>query len=189
MDVTYKGNTTFYIKGKKASVALNPTKDTPQANVVLSSTDASEDVKADQVIDWPGEYEVSEILVHGISAPHGESQTTLFQFEVDNVKFLFLPNLDHVLGDEALDKIGDVDVVLLPVGGNGVLDAKLASKVYESIEPKMVIPMQHSTDGFGPVADFLKEVGKAGLEAEASLKIEKSKLPMDSTAFHVLSVA
>ena len=158
MDVTYKGNTTFYIKGKKASVALNPTKDTPQANVVLSSTDASEDVKADQVIDWPGEYEVSEILVHGISAPHGESQTTLFQFEVDNVKFLFLPNLDHVLGDEALDKIGDVDVVLLPVGGNGVLDAKLASKVYESIEQ----------------VEFKKENGRA-LTSGSKVKIEDTE--------------
>ena len=188
MDIKYKGNTSFYIKGKKASVALNPTQDMTKSDVALFSSKA-EDSKAEQTIDWPGEYEVNEVLVHGISAPHGEETTTFFQFEIDEVKFLYLPNLDHLLADETLNLIGDVDVVLLPVGGNGVLDAKLASKVYESIEPKMVIPMQHSTGGFGPVADFLKEVGKTGLEAQPSLKLEKSGLPMDSTAFHVLSVA
>ncbi|MBT6068494.1 MBL fold metallo-hydrolase [Candidatus Peregrinibacteria bacterium] len=188
MDITYNGNTSFFIKGKKASIALNPTQDMPKADVALLSKEGA-DVKAGWVVDWPGEYEISEVLIHAISVPHGESKTTIFQFEIDEVKFLYLPDLDHVLGDEEIQQVGDADVVLLPVGGNGGLDAKTAAKVYEEIEPKMVIPMQHSEGGYGPVADFLKEVGKTGLEAKGVLEVDKSKLPMDSTEFHLLKVA
>ncbi|MDP4008779.1 MAG: MBL fold metallo-hydrolase [Candidatus Peregrinibacteria bacterium] len=186
MDITYYGDTSFHLKGKKVAVALNPKKGMPKFDLALFSSDKHEDAEANSFIDWPGEYEVREVLVHGLSVSYGNDSTIIYNFELDDVKVLYLPNLDHVLDEAILEKLGDADVVFLPVGSAGVLDAKTASKVYEEVDPKIVIPMQHSEGEFGPVGDFLKEVGKVGLEFEPSLKVEKSSLPVDSTEFHVL---
>lgn len=188
MEITYYGGTGFYLKGKKVSVALNQKKGMPKADLAIFSSEEHEEPQAQGVIDWPGEYEMKDVLVNGLEVTHGNGKTILYSLELDNVKFLYLPNLDHVPDEETLQKIGETDILFLPVGGDDVLDAKTASKVYEAIEPKIVIPMQHSEGGFGPVGDFLKEVGKTGLEFEASLKVEKAALPVDSTEFHVLEI-
>lgn len=188
MEITYYGDASFYLKGKKTSVALNFKKEMPKADIAVFSSQ-HEPVEAGELIDWPGEYEVKEVLVQGISVSHGNASTIIYNLELDDVKILYLPDLDHVPDEETLQKIGDTDILLLPVGGDTLLDAKTASKVYEEIEPKIVIPMQHSKGSFAPVGDFLKEVGKTGLEFEESLKIEKAKLPIDSTEFHVLGTS
>lgn len=185
MEITYYGDASFYLKGKKASVALNFKKEMPKADIAVFSME-HDPVETGELIDWPGEYEVKEVLVQGFAASYGDGQTILYSLEIDDIKLLYLPDLDHVPDEETLQKIGETDLLLLPVGGDTVLDAKMASKVYEEIEPKIVIPMQHSKGSFAPVGDFLKEVGKTGLLFEESLKVEKAKLPIDSTEFHVL---
>ncbi len=188
MEITCYGNTSFYIKGKKASLALNPVKAMPSASIALYSISPHEVSEAKHVIDWPGEYEVSEVFLTGTEVPFGDKKTILYSFILDEMKVLYLPNLDHMLSEEVMEKIGDADIVLLPVGGNGVFDAKMAAKMVEEVDPKVVIPMQHSEGGFEPVSSFLKEVGKTGLGSEPSVLLEKSKLPIDATEFHVLEV-
>ena len=192
MEITYYGGSSFHIKGNKVAVALNPKKGMPNADLSLYSSEELQEkseFESKQIIDWPGEYEIAEVLVQAVSVSHGEGNTTIFNLEIDEVKVLYLPNLDHILKETVLEKVGNADVLLIPVGGAGVLDAKTANKAYEEIEPKVVIPMQHSEGDYAPVGDFLKEVGQTGLEFENSVKLSKAKLPTDTTEFHVLSQA
>lgn len=184
MEIKYYGNASFHIKGKKVSVALNPVEGNSKADVVLLSNSDKETVG--NVVTWPGEYEVSEVCVMGFEVPFGNATTILYSFTLDEVRFLYLPNLDHVPSEEVMEKCIGADVVFIPVGGNGALDAKLASQINEEIDPKVVIPMQFGAQGDEPVANFLKEIGKVGVMPIPSLVIDKSKLPMDSTEVYLL---
>ncbi len=95
--------------------------------------------------------------------------------------------MGHALTDEQFDDIGDIDVLLCPVGGVYTIDPKQAVSVIRSLDPRIVIPMHYKTDAhdskqFGDmstVKDFMKEYG-AESEPLAKLDIEKGKLPEET---------
>jgi L-ascorbate metabolism protein UlaG (beta-lactamase superfamily) len=65
--------------------------------------------------------------------------------------------------EDELEDLGEIDILILPVGGHGVMDAASASKVVNEIEPKIVIPSHYKTPGLTVEADgvekFIKEMG------------------------------
>ncbi len=189
MDITWHGHSCFTIKGKDATVITDPYEglgsSLPKLNadiITLGDELAEEkgsvaEIEGDpKILDWPGEFEVSNVAIEAFSAdkfaknggPEGVN-VNIFIFVVDGVKVCHLSGLAHELSDELLDHIGDVDVLLLPVGGGDVLAGKAAQKVMEEIEPRLVIPMYFTTDKSklnikGP-EEFLKTVGKTELKA------------------------
>jgi L-ascorbate metabolism protein UlaG (beta-lactamase superfamily) len=87
------------------------------------------------------------------------------------------------LTDEQLEKIGKVDILMIPVGGTFTIDSSEASKVIGQIEPKIVVPMHYSLpklkielDG---VEKFLKAMGKNSVEAQDKLIVKTSTLPKE----------
>ena len=62
-----------------------------------------------------------------------------------------------------MEELSRADVLLVPVGGNGHLDAKTAVKVAGAIDPRLVIPMLHKvgpeTAALDPVDTFLSAMG------------------------------
>jgi len=69
---------------------------------------------------------------------------TVFVFEVAGLRLAHLGDLGHLLTDEQRSEIGAVDVVLLPVGGGGALDAEQATQVMQQLRPRlMVVPMHY----------------------------------------------
>lgn len=102
--------------------------------------------KARLVIDQPGEYEVAGVFVYGIAArshmdEEGLQTATMYKFVVDDLSVLVTGHVSPDLNDDQLEAIGMVDVVIIPVGGNGyTLDGIGALKLLKKIEPKLVIP-------------------------------------------------
>jgi hypothetical protein len=90
-----------------------------------------------RVLDWPGEFEVKGISIESFH-PNGD-ETNAFLFQVEGIHICHLGYLSHEISDEVLERIGDVDILLVPVGGGLVLDGKTAQKVVESIEPRIVM--------------------------------------------------
>jgi len=92
-----------------------------------------------------------------------------------------LGDLGHVLTARQVEAIGNVDVLLLPVGGVSTIDAPMAAEVVRQLEPKVVVPMHYRTAKLSwelePVDKFLKEIGVNTLEAQAKLSLTKSTLP------------
>lgn len=102
------------------------------------------------VIDQPGEYEVSGISVQGIAArghmdEEGGQSATIFKLIVDDTKVAIIGHVHPELDDNQLEAIGMVDVLIIPVGGNGyTLDPVGALKLIKKIEPKVVIPTHYN---------------------------------------------
>ena len=77
----------------------------------------------------------------------GENIIRVFDF--DGFKVAHFGDLGHLLDDEQVSRIGDVDVALLPVGGFYTIDAPTAKEVAQQVKAKVIIPMHYRTDKFG----------------------------------------
>ncbi len=97
----------------------------------------------------------------------------IFHFNPHDVKFCHLGDLGHAITDDQAKKIGDVDILFLPVGGVFTIDADDAWKVIEKLNPKVAIPMHYRIGGLSlsiqPLEPFLngrERVEKVGNEIE-----------------------
>ncbi len=86
--------------------------------------------------------------------------------------------------------MGDVDILFIPVGDKGVIDAKKAKVVIEQIEPRIIIPMMYHTEGSKCGLDsldaFLSEMGAKGVERLETFVLKRSELPEDASKVVVL---
>lgn len=118
----------------------------------------------------PGEYDVKNVTITGIpliqdqkddGKPRYVSSTLI---EADDIRIL---NLNHIrtfgMKEDDLNDLGEIDILIIPVGGNSVLTPKEASKIVHEIEPKIVIPSHYAIDGlklpYEKLEVFLKELG------------------------------
>jgi len=121
------------------------------------------------VISGPGEYEKEGVTVQGFltksqyGLPKGgnEAMNTVYAVKLEGMTLVHLGALSEgTLPQEAREGIEEVDILFVPVGGDGVLDAAEASKLATFLEPKVVIPMHWSGMGEAKALDsFLKEEG------------------------------
>lgn len=89
----------------------------------------------------------------------GNNVITLVQAE--GVRFVHLGDLGHPLPESKYKALGDVHVLMVPVGGYYTIDATQAKQICDSFDPVVVIPMHYKGDGVGlqeiaPVDDFLR---------------------------------
>ena len=146
-----------------------------------------------RLVKGPGEYEISGVLILGIGTYHdsvkGQSRgkNTVYLMEVDGVSICHLGDLGHVLTSTQVEEIGDVDVLLLPVGGASTIGAAMATEVIRQLEPKAIVPMHYKTPvvdrGLEPVAKFLKEMGIEQIEPRPKLSVSRSNLPVSTQVF------
>lgn len=105
------------------------------------------------LIDQPGEYEVAGVSIYGIPArAHIDEATgktaTMYKLLVDDLKILVTGHIYPELSEQQLETIGMVDIMLVPVGGNGyTLDGVGALSLIKKVEPKLVIPTHYDTKG------------------------------------------
>jgi L-ascorbate metabolism protein UlaG (beta-lactamase superfamily) len=66
-----------------------------------------------------------------------------------------------VLPKESDEAIEEVDILFVPIGGDGVLDPASAYKLAVSIGPKIIIPIHYGEIGSkDALKQFLKEAGE-----------------------------
>jgi L-ascorbate metabolism protein UlaG (beta-lactamase superfamily) len=139
------------------------------------------------VINAPGEYEVGGLFVYGINAPGGG---TLYRYEVGDLSVAHLGDLGADILNGQREMLEDVDILLIPVGGETVLNAKRAVEIVTALSPRVVIPMHYALPGlkmkFDPVEKFLKEMGVGKVERVAKWKAVKKDLPAEETKVIIL---
>lgn len=155
------------------------------------------DVSNRFVIDSPGEYEISEVSILGISAAaflEGEPKVSIYRIHIHDFTVGIIGNASPALTEEQLERLGIVDVLCIPVGGFGyTLDGSMAASLVKKIEPKIVIPTHFAVSGLAyevpqaPVDDFLKAMGVTDIQPVPSLKLKESDLT-DKTQVVVLSI-
>jgi L-ascorbate metabolism protein UlaG (beta-lactamase superfamily) len=134
-----------------------------------------------------GTCEAKGINFKGIAAYHDDTKgsqrgpNTIFCFAVDGIRLCHLGDLGHQLTDEQANEIGEVDVLMIPIGGTFTIDPAGASQVIARLKPRVVIPMHYSTDKcsypISGVGKFLE--GKANVKRLDTSEVEfkKEELP------------
>lgn len=201
MEITWLGHSCFRLKGSEATVLTDPYRPgygydlgKPTANIVTVSHQHADHnyvqaVSGARVISGPGEYEFGNVLVIGLATFHDDAagekrgKNTVYLIEMDDITICHLGDLGHLLTSEQAAGLGNIDVLLVPVGGVYTIDASQAAKVARQLEPKFVIPMHYKTPAekaaIEPVDRFLKELGVGQLEPGPKLSVTKSNLPED----------
>lgn len=103
--------------------------------------------------------------IHGILSFHDDvegakrGKNKIFIYEVDHLRIAHLGDLGHMLSNVAVEKLGKIDILFIPVGSVYTIDGKKAAKLVEKINPKITIPMHYKTPKLNidlrPVDDFL----------------------------------
>lgn len=142
------------------------------------------------LIQGAGEYEIKGIFVQGIDSFHDDSDgkerggNTIYTIEAEGIRFCHLGDLGQKqLTDDQLDKIGTVDVLMIPVGGTYTISSAEAPKIIGQIDPKIVIPMHYELPKLNIELDdvnkFLKAMGKNSAESIDKLVVKLSTLPKE----------
>ena len=196
MDIIYLGHSSFYIKGSSASVVTDPFEPSSvgirfpkvAAEIVTISHNHDDHNKAElvdgvkKVIQGAGEYEVEGVSIIGISSYHDSKKgqerglNTIYVFEIDKLRIAHLGDLGHKLDDKTLEEIGDIDVLMIPVGGVYTIGPQEAVFITRAIEPRLVIPMHFNSPGLNPkIFSDLKDenafVNELGLPVKRQKKL------------------
>lgn len=199
MDIQFYGANCIALTGKQGRVVIDDNLASLGGKSVLkpgdialftsSLTHSTPKVETKLTIDHGGEYEVSDISMYGIPArshmdEEGKQTATMYKLISKDLS-IFIPG--HVypeLSDDQLESIGMVDVMCVPVGGNGyTLDPVGALKLIRKIEPKLVIPTHYDDSQLQfevPQQTLAQAIAALSLEVKETvpkLKLKETDLP------------
>ncbi|MFH1894846.1 MAG: MBL fold metallo-hydrolase [Patescibacteria group bacterium] len=214
MNIIWKGQSCFQITTQKTKTPVNITIDpfspeiglkppTGAADIVLVTHDHKDhnNVKAvagePLVISGPGEYEIKNVYMLGIPSWHDSSegkergQNTIYVIDAEGLRVCHLGDLGQKeLTGGQLEKIGQVDILMIPVGGNFTISEKEAQKIMSQIEPKITIPMHYSIPKLKVKLDgvdkFLKSLGIKAMKPEPKLSVKKKDILPEEAKIVVL---
>lgn len=134
----------------------------------------------------PGEYEIGGIFITGISTaltPEAR-RNVLYLFDYGDLTVAHLGDIARVPAQAQLEALGQVNILLLPVGSGNSLNAVQAAELVSLLEPNIVVPMHYQIPGLqldleGPER-FLKEMGLSHVNEDSSLKVSASNLPEET---------
>ena len=210
MTITWYGQSCFRLEAKEGSVLIDPfdkeiglkpprIKD----DIVLVSHQHYDHNAIDEanpeafIIKNPGEYENHGIAIRGIQSFHDNKEgterglNTIYVLKAEELNICHLGDLGHILTDHQVEDIGDVYILMIPVGGTYTIYAKTAVEVINQIEPKIVIPMHYKISDLKIPLDspekFVKELGLTPEKVE-KYKIAKKLLPAEEIKLVMFSI-
>jgi L-ascorbate metabolism protein UlaG (beta-lactamase superfamily) len=144
---------------------------------------ATEDPAAENegvvIIAGPGEYEVKGIQITGwplMTSSGKDTLRSIFRIKTDDLTIGLLGHLAEFNEPEILEELGEVDILIIPGGGEPFIKQEAAAKLVRQIDPRVVIPSFFKVPGLKrkseDAADFLKELG---LKAEPVEKLSTKR--------------
>ena len=206
MKVKWLGHSCFLITSEKGTklitdpyavgggINYSPIKESADIIIVSHGHSDHNNVSAvrgqPQIIKGSGIKDVRGIEFKGIATYHDKSKgkerggNTVFCFTVDGIRLCHLGDLGHLLSQEQIASVGDVDILFIPVGGFFTIDAAEASRVCTQLMPRVIIPMHFKTTKcayhIGPVEDFLKGTERVMKWDTSEIEFQAGKLPAES---------
>jgi len=207
MEITWYGHSCFRLTERNYATVVTDPFDSKtigydslklKSDIVTVSHDAPGHNFTDAVkgttytIDGPGEFEIGGVFITGVQSDSSggkkkkdnSRRNTIYVFDYDGITVAHLGDLQQTPTQSEIESLGTVNVVLIPVGGGGGLNAAKAAEVISLIEPNLVIPMHYSTPAAKLSLDslnkFIKEMGLSKAETQPSLKVTRSSLPNET---------
>jgi L-ascorbate metabolism protein UlaG (beta-lactamase superfamily) len=204
MQIHYFGLSSFKITTKEATVIADPfdkksglTPPRGNADILILTDQADPLYSATSgisgnpfLVNTPGEYDIKGVTLTGLPLQQGEHYITVYLIESEDIKILDLSHIKEFnLKEEDIESLGEIDILMVPVGGHDVLEASEAAKVVNQVEPKVVLPSHYQIAGLATPADkldkFIKEMGGKSENME-KLLIKKKDLADDQVKLIVL---
>lgn len=208
MEIEFHGANCIKIANKKTSVviddnlaALGGKQISGPKDIVINTVQVPAPEGVHFAIDQPGEYEVADVSIQGIAARShmdeaGKQSATMFRIIMDGVRIAVTGHIHPDLSDRQLEDLGTIDILFVPVGGNGyTLDGIGAQKVVKEIEPKVVVPVHYDDSKLNfevpqtPLDDALKALAMEVSETVDSMKLKTLELAEGATRLVVLNRA
>lgn len=203
MEIKFYGANCIRISTKNKNITIDDNLASLGAKNVAKPDDAlfftSKRISADYtdnprhfIVQEPGEYELGSIMTQGISTRahtdhEGEETAVILKFVVERTTIGVLGHVHPDISDKVLEELGMVDILFIPVGGNGyTLDAQAAIRLSQKIDPRIVIPTHYEDKDLNfevpqtTLETFLAEL-KQEVETEDSLKIKAGSILETST--------
>jgi|SRR6185369_6846215 len=178
MVITNLGEGCFRLQSGETSLLLDPAGNRLKADLVLRTAAAADAVDGSpDTISFPGEYEVKGIEVEGYGIAEESTAKvikTVYAVTWEEIRFVFLGQLSNPPQADVLERIGDPDVLILPVEEDHFFDPEAAVQLVKQIEPKVAIP------SFAAEKDLKilrKEMGQNAPEEEKFVFKKKDLLP------------
>ncbi len=189
MKIKWMGHSCFLITSKNGTqIVTDPYDDSVgypvpsvSADIVTSSHNHHDHNNFDcvdgefKVVNKIGDFSVNGISIRGVDTYHDElegqkrGKNIIFVLKVDELSICHCGDLGHVLDDEAIEKIGHVDILLLPVGGFYTINAEEAVRVREQLKPRVTVPMHYKIGGVKyPIDKVDVFLGLAGSHSKMS---------------------
>ncbi len=195
-DIEYKGANGLVITTKKTQLVIDPKlslvglKDLAVKDAIEIATEerfALKDPAAKLIIEGPGEYEVADVSIRGIRAGRhldtdvDEPVSTIYRIDIGDIRTAVIGNIAPKLSEEQLEDIGVIDILFIPVGGNGyTLDATSAATIVRQVDPRAAIPVHYADSAIAyevsqdTVDVFVKELAAPVEEAGNKLKLKSA---------------
>lgn len=197
MEITFHGGNCLKINAKKATiitddnlVELGQKSITKPDDIVLVTSSIVHAGKHGRlIIEQPGEYEVSDISIQGIGARGSMDEektyrSTIYKITSDDITVVVLGHVFADITDEELEQLGHVDVLFVPIGGNGyTLDGIDALKLIKKIEPRILVPTHYADKELkyevpqATLEDCLKGLAMEPAETLPKLKLKAADIP------------
>jgi len=101
------------------------------------------------LVDTAGHHKIGNISINGIMSWHDDQMgakrgaNIINIFEIDGLRICHLGDLGDVPSKDELLRMGNLDYLLIPVGGTYTLDPAGADRLIKLIKPKVVVPMHY----------------------------------------------
>lgn len=178
MRIRWRGHASFIIETGNKTIVTDPFNAeygypvTPVTADIVTVSHDHRDHNAVATIDGQpriilgtGTAELAGISIIGIASfhDHGAGQerglNTIFKIYAEGLNLVHLGDLGQSLSTQQVREIGNVDILLVPVGGRYTIDAAEAFEIVSTLAPKIVIPMHYATPhlsfALAPVEEFI----------------------------------
>ena len=123
-------------------------------------------------ISSPGEYEIGGMMIRrGIDLP-------FYTIDEGNLRIVYMGVIDNSLDVSKTKDLGDVDVLILPIGnGDLFIDYEKIEKILSYIDPTILLPCAYKRDGLKVGKniksrdDFIKYFGFTNVKEQSSLNV------------------
>ena len=199
MIITYHGGEFFKVQFGDKILAFNPISKKSKlktsrfgADVALVSLNHPDMNGVDELgfgdrvpfaITGPGEYEIKDVFIKGypsISGYGGEGKfNTIYSVSLEGMNLAFLGALKDgsKISADILEALDDIDVLFLPISGDGVMAPADAYKLAVKLEPKVIIPMHYNMNSDkNSLKTFLKEAGEEGTKPVDKFTFKKKDI-------------
>jgi L-ascorbate metabolism protein UlaG (beta-lactamase superfamily) len=203
MEIDWFGHACFRLRSREGTVITDPYSKgiglsfpRPRGDIVTISHahpghSYADGVKGEpRVLSGPGEYEVKSIFVTGVPTAHDKKggkergTNTVYTIEMDGLTICHLGDLGHVPTQPQAEAFGNVNVLLVPVGGVSTIGGGEAAEIISLLEPQVVIPMHFALPELAfkldSTAKFFKELGIKHPAPVPSYKVTKDSLPKET---------